>query len=169
VKQRGTSYLEVLVVVAVIAVLAGAVIVPGYRSYTLSRAPADAAARLAEDLALLERTAQNGTRNEGSSLIIVSANPLVYRGYRGRPASVDPNSSLRALLIERRFANVALALGPIGTSSPLLFASNGSAQYVSGGVIMIQHAVVEFALAGTSGGRTTKVDLDLFTGSISLP
>ena len=165
--RRGISYFELLVVLAIVIVLAGVVVVPAYRSYASSRAPADAAATLAEDLSLLERTAQNGKPNEGSSLIVVSASPLIYRCHRGRPANIDPNSSLGAMLVERRFPQVILAGGPIGVSTPLLFASNGSAQYQSGGAVAGQHAAVVFVLAPTSGRKTALVTLDLFTGAIA--
>lgn len=166
--QRGVSFIEALVALAVIAILVGAFVVPGYRSYSASRAPLDAAATLAEDLSLLERAAQNSKLNEGASLLIVSDDPFMYRGYRGRPTSIDPNSSLGALLVERGFPGVVLAGGPINTSTPLLFASNGSAQYVSGGDAASQHATIEFLLT-RPGGKTAQVDLNLFTGSVTLP
>ncbi len=167
--QRGTSYLETLVVVAVIAVLAAAVVVPSYRNYLHARAPRDAASTLAEDLGLLERVARNGARDEGASLVIVSQDPLVYRCYRGRPKGVDPNSSLHAMLVERRFSDVALAGGPIDADTPLLYASNGSAQYVEGGLVADQHRTIEFSLAQRPRGATALVDVDLFTGAVSLP
>jgi predicted outer membrane repeat protein len=169
VTQRGTTLVEMFVVIAILTVLAGLVVVPAYRSYRVAREPSDAAQVLAEDLTVLERTAQNGHRNEGSSLIIVSANPLVYRCYRGRPSSVDPNSALGGLIVERRFPNVTLDGGPIGVSAPLLFASNGSAQYVTGGAIASQHATIAFALEQLHGGRTAHLNLNLFTGAVSLP
>ena len=165
--QRGISFLEMLVVVAIITLLAGAMFVLDYRGYSASRTSADAAATLAEDLALLERTAQNSLPNQGSSLVIVSTDPLAYRCYRGRPSSVDPNSALGALLIERRFPQVALTGGPIDTSTPLLFAGNGSAQYVSSGVLADQHTTIALVLTARPGGRISKVELNLFTGAIS--
>lgn len=167
--RRGLSHIELLIVLAVIAVMLGAVVLPAYRSYSASRASVDAATTLAEDLSLLTRVAQNGKLNEGSSLIIVSADPLHYRAYRGRPTSVDPNSALGAVLVERSFPGVVLAGGPIGASTPLLFASNGSAQYVSQGVVAGQHANVEFKLGTSVAGKTASVDLDLFTGSVTMP
>lgn len=168
-RQRGTTFIEMFVVIAIIAVLTGLVIVPAYRNYTAARAPSDAAQTLAEDLALLERTAQNGHANEGASLIVVSANPFAYRCHRGRPSSVDPNSALGALLVERNFPDVSLEGGPIDTSTPLLFASNGSAQYVSSGIIASQHATITFSLAPRRGSRVAHVDLNLFTGAVSVP
>jgi hypothetical protein len=169
VTQRGVSYLEALVALAVVAVIAATMVVPAYRSYLHSRAPRDAATTLAEDLGLLERVARNGTRDEGASLIIVSADPLVYRCYRGRPIGVDPASSLRALLVERRFPDVALGAGPISPATPLLYASNGSAQYVDGGTIADQHSTVAFSLRQRPRGTTAAVSVDLFTGAVSLP
>ncbi len=166
--QRGVTLVELFVVVAIVMVLTGLVVVPAYRSYVAARAPSDAAQVLAEDLALLERTAQNGHPHEGASLMIASADPFAYRCYRGRPSSVDPNSALGALLVERRFPNVTLASGPIGVSTPLLFASNGSAQYVSGSVVASQHATIAFSLGQRHGSRIALVDLNLFTGAVSL-
>jgi type II secretory pathway pseudopilin PulG len=169
VSRRGISYIESMVVLAVIAVMLGAVVLPAYRSYSASRAPSDAAAALAEDLALLSRTAQNGEPNEGASLLIVSTDPLHYRGYRGRPVGIDPNSALGALVVERTFPGVVLAGGPISVTTPLLFASNGSAQYVSHGLVAGQHATVEFSLGHGPGGKPALVDLNLFTGSVTVP
>jgi Tfp pilus assembly protein PilE len=166
--QRGVTFAEMFVVVAIMVVLAGVFVVPAYRAYGAARAPLNAAQTLAEDLALLERVAKDGGRNQGSSLIITSTNPLAYRGYRGRPTSIDPNSALGAVLVEHQFTGVVLAGGPIGTSTPLLFASNGSAQYVSSGVVADQHATIEFSLTQLRGSRTALVDLDLFTGAVSL-
>lgn len=167
--QRGATFIELFVVIAIVMVLTGLVVVPAYRSYIAARAPSDAAQVLAEDLALLERAAQNGHPHEGASLIIVSADPFAYRCHRGRPSSVDPNSALGAVLVERRFPNVALTSGPISVSTPLLFASNGSAQYVSGGVVASQHATIAFSLGQRHGSRMALVDLNLFTGAVSVP
>jgi type II secretory pathway pseudopilin PulG len=169
VSRRGLSYIESLVVLAVIAVMLATMVLPAYRSYSASRAPVDAAATMAEDLSLLARTAQNGQLGEGSSLLIVSADPLHYRGYRGRPTSVDPNSALGDLVVDRSFPGVTLAGGPIGATTPLLFANNGSAQYVSQGAVIGQHATVEFLLSASRGGKTARVDLDLFTGAVTVP
>jgi Tfp pilus assembly protein PilE len=168
-KRRGLSYIESLVVLAVVAVMLGAVVLPAYRTYAASRAAADAATTLAEDLALLARTAQNSKVNEGSTLLIVSADPLHYRGYRGRPASIDPNSALGTVVVDRSFSTVTLAGGPIGETTPLLFANNGSAQYMSHGAVAGQHTVIEFLLGTRPRGKTARVDLDLFTGSVTMP
>lgn len=167
--SRAISTLEVMVVIAVLAVLAGTVVMPAYRNYAAARAPADAAATLAEDIALLERAAQNGISGEGASLVIVSEDPLAYRCYRVRPTSVDPDSALGSLIVERRFAGVALGGGPINETSPLLFAGNGSAQYVSGGTVANQHAIIEITLVQSPGTRSAHVDLNLFTGAVASP
>jgi len=169
VRQRGATLVELFVVIAIITVLTGLVVVPAYRSYIAARGPSDAAQVLAEDLALLKRAAQNGHTNEGASLIIVSSDPFAYTCHRGRPSSIDPNSALGAVLVERRFPGVTLEDGPIGVSTPLLFASNGSAQYISGGGVASQHATIAFSLAQRHGGRVAHVDLDLFTGAVSVP
>jgi prepilin-type N-terminal cleavage/methylation domain-containing protein len=167
VTPRGVTQLEMMVVAAIIAILAAALVVPSYRGYEAARAPIDAAATLAQDLAVLERAAQAGPRDEGATLIVVSDDPLVYRGYRGRPESLDPNSSLGAMLLERRFSTVRLAGGPIGMSTPLLFASDGRAQYMASGLLSDPHTTVEITLSQRPSGRTATVGLDLFTGAIS--
>ena len=167
--RRGISSVELMVVLAVIAVLLCGFGIPAYRSYTQSRTPADAATTLAEELSLLVRSAQNGKLNEGSCLVVVSTNPLRYQGYAGRPTSIDPNSALGALLLDRSFPGVSLASGPIGPTTPLLFASNGSAQYVSHGTVAGQHATIEFSLSRGSDEKATRVDLNLFTGAVTMP
>lgn len=159
---------EVMLVAALILALAAAFGVPGYRSYAASRASADAATSLASDLAFLVRAAQNAGGNEGASLVIESQDPLSYRGYLGRPKSIDPNASLGATLLERTFPGVSLVGGPIDATTPLLFASNGSAQFVSGGNIAPQHQTIEFLLNCNAGGKTARVDLDLFTGAVNI-
>lgn len=164
---RGLTQVEMMVVAAILVVLAAAVVVPSYRGYQAARAPSDAAATLAQDLAVLERAAQAGARDEGATLIVVTDDPLVYRGYHGRPESLDPNSTLGTMLFERRFNAVRLAGGPIASSTPLLFASDGRAQYVLSGLLSDPHAAIELTLSQRPSGRTTTVGLDLFTGAIS--
>ena len=165
--RRGVTLLEVLVVAAMIAVLASVPVVLAYQRSMAARAPTAAAATLAEDLALLEHTAQIGKRDEGASLVIISSDPFIYRAYQGRPSSLDPNSGLGAVLVERHFALVRLTGGPIGEGTPLLFASDGRAQYVRSGVLSDPHATVELVLSQRPYGRTATVVLDLFTGFIS--
>ncbi len=166
-KERGATLVEVMLVAALILALAAAFGVPGYRSYAASRASADAATTLASDLAFLVRAAQNAGGNQGASLVIESQDPLSYRGYLGRPTSVDPNAKLGAILIERTFEGVSLAGGPISTTTPLLFATNGSAQFVNGGNIAPQHQTIQFVLICCAGGKAAQVDLDLFTGAVT--
>ncbi len=160
--------LELMVVAAVITVLAGAFVIPSYRSYQASRAPLDAAQRLAQDLAVLERAAQNGVRNEGATLVVVSADPLIYRCYRGRPESINPNSALGAMIVERRFPSVALTGEPIGVTTPLLFASDGTAQYVSSGLVSDPHTTIDLTINQRPAGTNATVTLDLLTGAVSV-
>jgi Tfp pilus assembly protein PilE len=162
------SLIEAMVVVALVLVLTTAIAIPSYRSYASSRAAADAAATLAGDIGLLERAAQNSNAGEGSSLIVESDGPLRYSCYYGRPTVVDPSSSLGTLIVQRSFPEVVLSGGPISAATPLLFARNGSAQYVDAtGKVAPQHATIEFALTSKDGARTVSVDLDLFTGAVS--
>lgn len=167
---RGVTYFELLTVLALLVLLAGAIVVPDYRAFAAHRAARHAASTLAEDLALLQRSAQNSTGARGSSLIIVSSDPLSYDCYRGRPPDVDPSATLGDLLIERVFPGVRLLGGPINPATPLLFASNGSAQYLAGHVVADQHQTIEFALAPSADPeRVQTVELNLFTGSVSQP
>ena len=165
------TLLELIVAVSILAIAAALALATPFRDYARSRTAADAAATLAQDLALLERVAQNGGANDGSTLEIISANPLVYECHYGRPNALDPNSALGAMIVRRSFADVALdGVSPIDANTPLLFASNGSAQYVTAGVWADQHQTIELRLLPSSdGARAGKVDLNLFTGAISLP
>lgn len=168
--QCGSTYFELLAVLALLALLAGLAVVPSYRAFAAARSAHEAALTLAQDLQLLERTAQNGSFFEGSSLIVNSADPLSYTCYRGRPSSVDPRSKLAGIIVERRFEGVRLIGGPIDTSTPLLFASNGSAQYLANGTIATQHQVIAFALTPSADpSRLAQVLLNLYTGAISTP
>jgi Tfp pilus assembly protein PilE len=170
VRLRGAAYIELLVVLALIMLLATLVIIPSYRQYVASRQVHDAATTLAEDMALLERSAQNGARDEGATLWLTSGNPLTYSCYRGRPESLDPNSHLQGLIVRRTFPHVALLAGPVNASSPLLFAGNGSAQYQVDGAMADSHEVVDFSLGPADGTKqTAHVILNPFTGSISQP
>jgi prepilin-type N-terminal cleavage/methylation domain-containing protein len=167
---RGFTLLEMLVTVSILMIAGALILVTPFRAYMHARAASDAASTLAQDLALLERVAQNGGVNDGATLKIVSTNPLVYDCYYGRPNSIDPNSALGPVIFHRSFDDVALTAGPIDTSTPLLFASNGSAQYVSAGTWADQHQTIRMTLtASADATRESTVDLDLFTGSISLP
>jgi len=164
------TLLELLVATSILLVAAALVLVTPFRSYMHARAAEDATATLAQDLALLERVAQNGGANDGATLKILSMNPLVYECYYGRPNAIDPRSTLGPLIIHRSYEDVALTGGPINSNTPLLFASNGSAQYVSAGVWADRHQAVALTLTPSNdSSRAGVVDLDLFTGAISLP
>jgi type II secretory pathway pseudopilin PulG len=161
--------LETIVAVSILAIASALVLLTPYRDYARSRAAADAAATLAQDLALLERVAQNGGANDGATLAIVSSSPLVYECHYGRPHDLDPNSVLGPIIVRRAFEGVALVGGPIDPNTPLLFASNGSAQYVLAGNWAEQHQTIELTLAPATGSRGARVRLNLFTGAISVP
>lgn len=161
--------LELLAVCAVLGVLATLAIVPSYRSYAAGRVAADAAQTFAQDVSLAERVAQDGGPFEGATMQIVSADPLTYECRRGRPTDLDPRSSLGAVIIERRFEGVNLTGGPIDAQTPLLFASNGSAQYrAANGTWPDQHQTVTVEFTATAdSARTAAVTLDLFTGAVA--
>lgn len=164
------TLLELIVTVAILAITAALALLTPFREYARSRAAADAAATLAQDIALLERVAQNGGANDGSTLEIIAADPLVYECHYGRPNALDPNSLLGATIVRRSFEHVALGRGPIDTNTPLLFASNGSAQYVTAGVWADQHQIVELQLVPSGdAARVARVDLNMFTGAIAIP
>jgi len=168
--RRGFTLLEMLVTVSILMLAAALVLITPFRAYMHARAAADAASTLAQDLALLERVAQNGGVNDGATLEIISADPLIYECYYGRPNAIDPSSTLGSLIVRRSYDDVALTSGPIDASTPLLFASNGSAQYVSAGMWADQHQTIELTLTPSAdAARAGKVDLNLFTGGISLP
>jgi len=168
--RRAFSYFELLVVLALLVVLIAAVAVPSYRSFSAGRAARAAAATLAEDLALLQRSAQNGNSEEGAALVVTSLNPFAYAGYRGRPAAVDPRSTLGSVIVERTFPGVQLTGGPINVTTPLLFASNGSAQYLTAGNIASQHQAIALQLApAADAANVSTVQIDLFTGSVRSP
>jgi prepilin-type N-terminal cleavage/methylation domain-containing protein len=167
---RGVTLLEVLVGTALLAFVASLAVVPAYFGYLRARAASDSAATLAQDLSLLERAAQNAGPNVGATLTIISADPLVYEGRYGRPNQLDPNSMLGDLIVRRSFDHVALAAGTISTTTPLLFASNGSAQFVQAGMWSDQHQAVDIALVPSGDTpRSATVEVNLFTGAISTP
>ncbi|MBV8170848.1 MAG: prepilin-type N-terminal cleavage/methylation domain-containing protein [Candidatus Eremiobacteraeota bacterium] len=168
--ERGMTLLEVLAAVAILAIASALFLITPFRSYMHARAAADAATTMAQDVALLERIAQNGGANDGATLQVDSVNPLVYDCYYGRPNALDPNSTLGAPIVHRAFSDVALSSGPIDAGTPLLFADNGSVQYVSAGLWADQHQTIELTLTPSSdGGRSAKLDVDLFTGGVTLP
>jgi len=169
--RRGFTMLEVVVVAAITALIAVAVVLPVYSTYARARAARDAGAALAQDLVLLERSAQDGVDMQGATLEIDSLSPLAYSCYHGRPAELDPHTTLGTLILKRTFADVSLGDGPINMNTPLLFASNGSAQYFDGTQWVDQRAApVAFALTpNTDPGHPVAVTLDLFTGEVTAP
>jgi prepilin-type N-terminal cleavage/methylation domain-containing protein len=170
VNERGMTLLEMLAVVAMLAVASALFLITPFRSYMHARAARDAATTMAQDIAWLERIAQNGGVNDGATLQIDSINPLVYDCYYGRPNALDPNSTLGPLIVHRSFDDVALGAGPIDTSTPLLFADNGSIQYVSAGQWADQHQNVDLTLTPANDpSDIASVHLDLFTGAVATP
>jgi hypothetical protein len=163
--------IELIVVLAVGTIIALAIAIPTFMMYSRARAARDAADSLAQDLALLERTAQNGVAQQGATLEIDSLSPLVYSCYHGRPADLDPNTMLGTLIVQRTFVDVSLGAGPINAATPLLFASNGSAQYFDGTRWVDQHGPpVTFVLSpDTDPAHPVNVTLNLFTGEVSAP
>ena len=168
--KRGLTLLEMLTVVAMLAMASTLFLITPFRSYMHARAARDAATTMAQDIAWLERIAQNGGVNDGATLQVDSINPLVYDCYYGRPNALDPNSTLGPLIVHRSFDDVALIAGPIDASTPLLFADNGSVQYVSAGLWADQHQTVDLTLAPSNDpSQTTNLQLDLFTGGVARP
>lgn len=168
--RRGATLLEVLAVAGIIALVALFLGIPSYATYARERQARDAASTLAQDLALLERSAQND-EGAGATLEIDSASPLAYSCYHGRPSNLDPRTTLGALIVQRSFPGVALGYGPIGKNTPLLFASNGSAQYFDGVHWVDQHGPpIAFTLTATGDqSHEAAVTIDMFTGEISGP
>jgi hypothetical protein len=163
------TLLEVLIVCALLIMLAALAVVPNYRAYERHRAASDAALRLAADIALLERTAQNDGLYGGATLRIVSAQPLSYAGYRGRPQELNVAWQQGPLLLQREFAGVELAPGAVTASGALLFARNGSAQFVARGSWVNQHQTIELVVASAEDAqRTAVVELNLFTGALAV-
>ncbi|MDQ6781378.1 MAG: hypothetical protein M3Z37_09545 [Candidatus Eremiobacteraeota bacterium] len=167
--RRGTTLVELLTVVGLVALLAALVALPGYRAFSAARAAGGAATTLAEDLGMLESSAHNGSFQQGATLEIESIEPFAYSCYRGRPRTLDPQSTLGPLIVQRSFPGVRLSGGPLNVSTPLLFASNGSAQYASAGHIAPQHQTIAVVLtASADPTRTVTTRLDLFTGAVTL-
>ena len=169
--RRGATLLETIVAVAIAALIAAAVAVPTYATYSRARTARDAADALAQDIALLERSAQNGVDMQGATLEIDSASPLSYSCYHGRPADLDPHTTLGTLIVKRTFGGVSLGSGPINATTPLLFASNGSAQYFDGSRWVDQHGQpIGFTLSPiTDPAHPVAVTLNMFTGEVSAP
>jgi Tfp pilus assembly protein PilE len=170
-RSRGITLIEIIVAIAIVTIFTIAVVIPTFAMYARARAARDAADALAQDIALLERSAQNGVKMQGATLEIDSSSPLIYSCYHGRPANLDPKTTLGALIVQRTFADVSLQAGPINASTPLLFASNGSAQYYDGTSWVDQHGPpVAFMLTTAADpNHPVAVTLDLFTGEVSAP
>lgn len=170
-RQRAATLLEVLAVAGIIALVAVFVGIPPYATYARERQARDAADTLAQDLALLERSAQNG-EGAGATLEIDSVSPFAYSCYHGRPSDLDPRTALGALIVQRSFPGVSLGYGPINPQTPLLFASNGSAQYFDGTHWVDQHGPpIAFRLMppGSGDSHMLSVTLNMFTGEITAP
>ena len=168
---RGATLTEVIVAISIAMLIAAAVAIPTYMLVARARAARDAADALAQDISLLERTAQNGVAMQGATLEIDSASPLIYSCYYGRPAYLDPKTTLGTLIVKRTFADVALGDGPINPTTPLLFASNGSAQYFDGTQWVDQHSPpIAFTLSRiTDPQHPVAVTLNMFTGEVTAP
>lgn len=168
-RRRGISLIELLTVAGLIVVLAGMMAVPAYRAFSAARAAHGAAVTLAEDLSVLENSAHNGSFQQGATLEIESIEPFSYACYRGRPSAIDPQSTLGPLIVQRSFPGVRLSGGPLNQSTPLLFASNGSAQYADAGHIAPQHQSIDLVLTSSADARRSATTrLDLFTGAVTL-
>ncbi|MBV8223393.1 MAG: hypothetical protein JO293_08545, partial [Candidatus Eremiobacteraeota bacterium] len=114
------TLLELTVVLATLALAAALFLITPFTAYLHGRAASDAAATMAQDVALLERIAQNGGANDGATLNVVSTNPLAYDCFYGRPNAIDPNSVLGPKIVHRSFDGVALTGGPVDPATPLL-------------------------------------------------
>jgi len=169
--SRAATLIEIIVAVSIATLITLVVVIPTYMMVSRARAARDAADALAQDIALLERSAQNGVDMQGATLEIDSTSPLSYSCFHGRPAYLDPKTTLGTLIVKRAFDDVSLGDGPINTATPLLFASNGSAQYFDGTRWVDQHGPpVAFTLSPvTDPAHPVAVTLDMFTGEVSAP
>lgn len=167
--RRGLTVVEMMVVAGLIAMLAAILIIPAYERYARARQAGDAAAVLAQDIGYLERFAQDSAPYEGATIEVDSVDPLVYTCYSGRPSLMDPQSYIRGVLLVRRFPDVALVPGALARNSPVLFARNGSIQYVQGGQWNDQHTPVAIELVSRlDRSMAAHVTLDPFTGIATL-
>lgn len=159
-----------MIVCAILFGLAALFVIPQYAKYSRARQVDDAAAILAQDIAYLERYAQNSEPYEGATIEVKSNDPLRYTCYSGRPSSLDGVWHIRGVLFARDFPEVALAPGALDRKSPLLFAHNGSVQYISAQQWADQHTPVTIELHSLAEhGRIATVDLNPFTGAVSVP
>lgn len=169
-RRRAFTTVELLVACAILTVLALVALLPRYVEYTRARQVGDAASVISQDIAYLERFAQNSEPFEGATIEIDSADPLEYTCYSGRPSGLDPLSHIRSALFVRSFPDVAVASGPLHRGSPFLFAHNGSIQYVDHGQWADQHVVVTVELRSrVDASRTSDVVVNPFTGGVITP
>jgi Tfp pilus assembly protein PilE len=167
---RAFTMVELIVSCAVLTVLALVVVMPRYVEYARARQVDDAASTLSQDIAYLERFAQNSEPYEGATIEVGSVDPLTYTCYSGRPTRIDPQSHIRDVLFSRSFPDVALDASPLRPDTPFLFAHNGSIQYVQHGQWADQHVAVTIELRSrTDRTRTAAVSLDPFTGGVTTP
>lgn len=169
--SRGATLMEIIVAVSIATIITLAIAFPTYMLVSRARAARDAADVLAQDIALLERSAQNGVDMQGATLEIDSTSPLSYSCFHGRPTDLDPKTALGTLIVKRTFADVSLRDGPINVATPLLFASNGSAQYFDGTRWIDQHGppIAITMSPVTDPTHPVVVTLNLFTGEVMAP
>ncbi len=164
--HRAYTTFELALVCAILAMLVALMVIPQYDRYRRARQVDDAAAILVQDIAYLERFAQDSDPYEGATIEVERADPLRYTCFAGRPSGLDPQSHIRGALFVRSYDEVALDPGIVGRNTPLLFAHNGSVQYYSGGQWADQHAALTIALRSRAvADRSVQVDIDPFTGA----
>lgn len=167
---RAFSLIELTVASLIVAAVAIFFVIPQYARYARAREVGDAAATLVQDIAFLERFAQNSNPYEGATIEVQSDYPFRYTCYSGRPSGMDPQSHIRGVLIERSFPNVMLASGPLRHNSPFLFAHNGSIQFVANQQWNDQHIPVTIGLQSlVDDERTATVSVNPFTGAVATP
>ena len=169
-RDKGYTLIELVIVCATLGVIALLTVLPRYVEYSRARQTGDAASILSQDIAYLERFAQNSEPFEGATIEIDSADPLKYTCYSGRPSVLDSQSHIRAKLFVRAFPDVALGSGPLRRGSPFLFAHNGSIQYVDHGQWADQHQIVTIELRSrVDEKRSAGVTVNPFTGGVAAP
>jgi len=169
-RRTGYTMIEVIAVCAILTALALLALLPRYSDYSRARQVTDAASVLSQDIAYLERFAENSEPYEGATIEIDSADPLKYTCYSGRPSGLDPMSHIRATLFVRSYDDVALASGPLRHENPFLFAHNGSIQYIDHQQWADQHQLVTIELRSrVDRSRIADVTLDPFTGGLTTP